>query len=156
MGACHEQKADRTRFIIDEDLKIKEEMLQSIQAFTEKRREEQGLVIQRKSNEEQEKVKKEKNSTAQNSLIKRRDKKICEHSLKQKNVLFLETENYSIRNKETKQNSSLNNSPTRKKHKKLTFAPKIISMERYYAKKKLMAKNFLFNEVMGNIQNIQS
>jgi calcium-dependent protein kinase len=62
MGACHEQKADRTRFIIDEDLKIKEEMLQSIQAFTEKRREEQGLVIQRKSNEEEEKVKKEKNS----------------------------------------------------------------------------------------------
>ena len=96
------------------------------------------------------------NSTAQNSLIKRRDKKICEHSFKQKNVLFLDTENYSIRNKETKQNSSLNNSPTRKKHKKLTFAPKIISMERYYAKKKLMAKNFLFNEAMGNIQNIQS
>ena len=69
MGACHEQKADRTRFIIDEDLKIKEEMLQSIQAFTEKRREEQGLVIQRKSNEEEEKVKKEKNSNTKQPTL---------------------------------------------------------------------------------------
>ena len=62
MGTCHEQKADRTRFIIEEDLKIKEEMLQSIKAFTEKRREEQSRLIQNKPKEEEEKVKKQENN----------------------------------------------------------------------------------------------
>ena len=33
MGTCHEQRADRTRFIIDEDYKIKREMLKSIENF---------------------------------------------------------------------------------------------------------------------------
>jgi len=62
MGTCHEQKADRTRFIIEEDLKIKEEMLQSIKAFTEKRKEEQSRLIQNKPKEEEEKVKKQENN----------------------------------------------------------------------------------------------
>ena len=62
MGTCHEQKADRTRFIIEEDLKIKEEMLQSIKAFTEKRKEEQSRLIQNKPKEEEEKVKKHENN----------------------------------------------------------------------------------------------
>ena len=34
MGTCHEQRADRTRFIIEEDYKIKQEMIQSIRTFT--------------------------------------------------------------------------------------------------------------------------
>ena len=51
MGTCHEQRADRTRFIIDEDYKIKQEMIHSIQTFTEKRREEQRLLIQKQSQE---------------------------------------------------------------------------------------------------------
>ena len=93
------------------------------------------------------------NSTAQNSIIKRPDKKNNEYTSKHKNVLFLETDNNTVRVKETNKN---NNKSPRKGHKKLTFAPKNISMEKYYEKKKLMAKNFLFNEAMGNIQNIQS
>ena len=51
MGTCHEQRADRTRFIIDEDYKIKQEMIQSIQTFSEKRREEQRRLIQKRSEE---------------------------------------------------------------------------------------------------------
>ncbi len=94
------------------------------------------------------------NSTAQNSIIKRPNKKNLEYSTKPKNVLFLETDNNTVRLKET--NKTNNNSPSRKGHKKLTFAPKNISMEKYYLKKKLMAKTFLFNEAMGKIQNIQS
>ena len=38
MGTCHEQRADRTRFIIDEDFKIKESLIKSI---TRKREEEE-------------------------------------------------------------------------------------------------------------------
>ena len=36
MGVCYEQRADRTRFIIEEDYKIKQEMIQSIKTFNEK------------------------------------------------------------------------------------------------------------------------
>ena len=51
MGACHEQRADKTRFIIDEDYKIKQEMIQSIKTFTERKREEQRRLIQKQSTE---------------------------------------------------------------------------------------------------------
>ena len=47
MGICHEQRADRTRFIIDEDYKIKQEMIQSIKTFTERKREEERLLTQK-------------------------------------------------------------------------------------------------------------
>ena len=46
MGTCHEQRADRTRFIIEEDYKIKQEMIQSIRTFTLKKREEERQLIQ--------------------------------------------------------------------------------------------------------------
>ena len=94
------------------------------------------------------------NSTAQNSIIKRPNKKNNDYTTKNKNILFLETDNNTVRVNETNKNNK--NSPSRKGHKKLTFAPKKISMEKYYEKKKLIAKNFLFNEAMGKIQNIQS
>ena len=42
MGTCHEQRADRTRFIIDEDYKIKHEMIESIRAFNARKTEEEN------------------------------------------------------------------------------------------------------------------
>ena len=47
MGVCYEQRADRTRFIIEEDYKIKQEMIQSIKTFTERKREEERLLTQK-------------------------------------------------------------------------------------------------------------
>ena len=47
MGTCYEQKADRTRFIIDEDYKIKQEMIESIKTFNEKKREEERRLFQK-------------------------------------------------------------------------------------------------------------
>ena len=47
MGVCYEQRADRTRFIIEEDYKIKQEMIQSIKTFNEKRWEEQRKKLQK-------------------------------------------------------------------------------------------------------------
>ena len=51
MGVCYEQRADRTRFIIEEDYKIKQEMIQSIKTFNEKRWEEQRKKLQKQSTE---------------------------------------------------------------------------------------------------------
>ena len=49
MGICYEQRADRTRFIIDEDYKIKQEMIESIKTFNEKKREEEQRLFQRQT-----------------------------------------------------------------------------------------------------------
>ena len=42
MGTCHEQRADRTLFIIDEDYKIKHEMIESIRACNARKTEEEN------------------------------------------------------------------------------------------------------------------
>ncbi len=34
MGACHETNADRTKFIINEDFKIKQALLRTMQSYT--------------------------------------------------------------------------------------------------------------------------
>ena len=49
MGICYEQRADRTRFIIDEDYKIKQEMIETIKTFNEKKREEEQRLFQRQT-----------------------------------------------------------------------------------------------------------
>ena len=51
MGTCYEQRADRTRFIIDEDFKIKQEMIKSIRTFTQNRQEEQRRLMQKQITE---------------------------------------------------------------------------------------------------------
>ena len=51
MGTCYEQKADRTRFIIDEDFKIKQEMIKSIRTFRENRQEEKKRLMQKQVTE---------------------------------------------------------------------------------------------------------
>ena len=45
MGACHQEKADRTRFIINEDFKIKKEMIQTIEEFTKKNYKKRAAVL---------------------------------------------------------------------------------------------------------------
>ena len=51
MGVCHQEKADRTRFIINEDFKIKVEMIQSMEEFTKKKLEEENRLIQKRETE---------------------------------------------------------------------------------------------------------
>ena len=95
-------------------------------------------------------------STAQNSIIKR--KKVNGHlTVKPKKMVFLESEiNHSLVSlkKKNSEYSKFESYDERNNKRKLTFAAKEISMNSYYKKKKLMAKNFLFNEAMGKIQNL--
>ena len=51
MGACSDPRADRTRFIINEDFKLKMEMIQSIQNFNKKKNGEDIGVYRSKNNE---------------------------------------------------------------------------------------------------------
>ena len=95
-------------------------------------------------------------STGQNSIIKINKKN--EHlTEKPKKIIFLQSEsNHSFVSLNNLINPFSKNESfdQRKKNRKLTFAPKDFSMESYYKKKKLIAKNFLFNEAMGKIQNL--
>ena len=98
-------------------------------------------------------------STAQNSIIKR--KKVNVHlTVKPKKMVFLESEiNHSLVSlkKKNSEYSKFESYDERNNKRKLTFAAKEISMNSYYKKKKLMAKNFLFNEAMGKIHlNLQT
>jgi calcium-dependent protein kinase len=49
MGTCYEQRADRTRFIIDEDYKIKQEMIETIKNLNMKKSEEDQKIFQKQT-----------------------------------------------------------------------------------------------------------
>ena len=49
MGTCHETRADRTRFIINEDFRIKQSMLKTLQNYT-KNQQNQPVEICEKKN----------------------------------------------------------------------------------------------------------
>ena len=75
MGACHQEKADRTRFIINEDFKIKKEMIQTIEEFTKKKLQEESRRLNPKrvteliTQEEEPSTPKQNKSTNSNNII---------------------------------------------------------------------------------------
>ena len=75
MGACHQEKADRTRFIINEDFKIKKEMIQTIEEFTKKKLQEESRRLNPKrvteliTQEEEPSTPKQNRSTNSNNII---------------------------------------------------------------------------------------
>ena len=92
-------------------------------------------------------------STIQNSIKKRKNKDyISNQTVKPKKIIFLDSEIRQINSKIN--NNKLNENDLRKQSRKLTLAPKGISMELYYKKRQLISKNYLFNQAMGKIQNL--